>query len=147
MSTPPTFPLTTAGTTTPGNPEDPCSGHSGGGLNYNVVNKYGGVPDTAANHIINRHILPNPDPRATTYRNSADDPPWLLFNGMVKTQNFLAFTFSQPVSQGGTLVYDLHWPSFFLGVGVDKAGNLLHTNRLVIKSDCSSVITSYPTNP
>jgi RHS repeat-associated protein len=141
----------------------PCASVDPRKLDYLTPRFYGseGRTMTPAQHIMEGHILPNSDPKSTTYvfGNPITGPSSPLATlAQVLTMNRATFSSGKATVQGNTNIqFQLNFPPISIdmgfgvltryGIGKDKAGNWLTTNTLVVASNCTSVVTSYPSKP
>jgi hypothetical protein len=57
------------------------------------------------------------------------------------------------VQKNGNISYTLTYPPISIGpitlrgIGIDRSKNWLKTNKLVVESNCTTVVTSFPTGP
>lgn len=111
---------------------------------------------TPLQHIMEGHILPSADPANTRYVANVTSPALLM--SQVIDMNRATFGLGVPfVQANGNIRYTLVFPEIRVvtpmgvftryGIGKDPTGNWLHTNVLVVASNCKSVVTSYPTKP
>ncbi len=122
-----------------GTPSNPCSGASPGALDYSTTN--------AQQHILQNHTAGGKGP--SIY--SGDWVAIQALNGSTLSYGSLA---PPAFQRSGT--YALQWTSpgpgfpwnliFTNNIGWGANGQPTPTNRLVVKTNCSTVITSYPVN-
>jgi len=137
---------TTASPTSPtapnnANPINPCSTANPNNLDYLTTN--------AQQHILQNHTPGGKGPSFYV----GDWTAISLFNQATLTQGYLA---PPQFQRAGTytlqwtappLMFPLNliWPGPYIGTG--QTGQQTGTNRLVVKTNCSTVITSYPVTP
>jgi YD repeat-containing protein len=142
---------------------DPCAGKKGG-LNYDSPRRrpdqYGQT--TARGHITYGHIRRDVATDKSKYVASSIISDERKFN-IVTGLNQATFRLANGYRDGGSIVYIYAVPEVDMNhtvlpmpfntkmqplVGIDsKSGKATNVNTLVIKSDCSTVITSYPGLP
>jgi hypothetical protein len=123
------------------NPINPCSTANPNNLDYSTTN--------AQQHILQNHTPGGKGPSFYV----GDWTAISLFNQATLTQGYLA---PPQFQRAGTytlqwtappLMFPLNliWPGPYIGTG--QTGQQTGTNRLVVKTNCSTVITSYPVTP
>jgi hypothetical protein len=120
------------------NPMNPCSNANPAGLDYSSTN--------AQQHIMQNH---SPGGKGPSFY-AGDFTAIQALNG----STLLYGTLAPPAFQRTgtyTLQYSVPQPFDFIGItlyiGTGQTGQLTSTNRLVVKTNCSTVITSYPVTP
>jgi hypothetical protein len=111
------------------------SAQNAASLDYSQPLYPGGT--TTAQHITDRHL--SGISGVSQYDTSGG------FGAVVRT-NALTFQFGVQTPSRGSFAFDLINPLAFFGfrTGTNSFGKDAYTNHLVVKSDCKTVITSYP---
>ena len=130
-----------------------CAGLTPLNLDYSTIQHYFEGNMSAEQHIISGHISPG-QPGNSMY---AFYPPQAPAQAFYQVQGYNAATFLNPdnrsVGSNGNLIFDREFPvlpnPFADGadsyIGVSPQGTPLTNNRLILKPDCKTVRTSYPT--
>jgi len=119
-----------------GTPANPCRNANAANLDYNTANGY--------DHIMQNHVGGGKAGKSVY----AGD--WTAIQ--VLNSSTLSFGYMAPSIFQRTGSITLQWaapqPFSWLGIsnyiGYDPSGKLTTTNRLVVLSNCSTVVTSYP---
>jgi len=135
--------------------EEPCKGRTAGDLNYYEPRMYSDGPDTPANHIMLRHILPgsgNKSKYAFDGPPVVGSPPSATWND-VKILNALTFAFGTGGTSRGNYLFTLHFPPIpevgggQYGIGYDQTGAVSGWNSLLTEKNCTTPVTSHPGLP
>ena len=118
----------------------PCDqsilGSLGLNLDYSQL-LYKGGTQSAQDHIIERHMS------GTVGVSQYYSDNFVT----VQNANIYTFLFGSQTVQGNSVVFDVTFPQLLPGgnhIGKDPSGGETATNRLVLRSDCKTVVTSYP---
>lgn len=129
----------------PNNPVNPCSGANPSALDYSNLNSQG---QTAQQHILQNHTGSGKGP-------SIYQGDW--FSIQTLNGSTLMYGYPAPANRQSPGSVTLQWDAqsmvpFPLNlvpwyIGTDQNGNPTSTNRLVVLSNCKTVVTSYPVAP
>ena len=138
-------------------PDDPCKNVKATDLDYSQRRSYGGIMESAEEHITRRHINPA-SPASRYWTDPPQDPAAMMVQ--VKFYNALTFQFGDRINlpKGSGFAFVLSFPPFphpmyqgrkiaaWIGTDRQTQGNT-RTNTLFLGPDCKTIQTSHPGFP